>query len=216
LPHDNTIHFVPLFEEKKLQQLLQPSIEARSVFAQYAALQRLYHTTANLPSSTSSISLYQLIWKPLEPHLIGAGTIYFAPAGLLHRVAFGALGPDTSRLLTKGVQLHQVLSTRSLVMPSTKKSKTSSAALWGDINYNTQNAIVKSKGIVYPLQQETDTIAASLKLYTLPSREPRGATWNALPGTYKEIKTIKALLDRSGIHTTEYSGMTKERVLSTW
>ncbi|MBK7469159.1 MAG: hypothetical protein IPJ43_21570 [Saprospiraceae bacterium] len=49
----------------------------------------LYHSSNDrgaLPSGSSSKTLYELIWQPLEPYLKGVNKIYFSPSGLLHRI----------------------------------------------------------------------------------------------------------------------------------
>jgi CHAT domain-containing protein len=81
--------------------------------------------------------LFQLIWKPLEKYLTGIHTVYYAPAGLLHRIAFQALREDSSHLLIDKYQLNQVLSTRSVVLPQ-QVTKPASACIWGNIRYGLQ------------------------------------------------------------------------------
>ncbi len=114
-----------MFEEKQLRRLLRSSAKKLNAFA---AIQNLYRED----------SLYQLIWKPLEGYLTGVHTIYYAPSGLLHRIAFQALQADSTHLLIDNYQLNQVLSTRSVALPRQLTNKPGSAAIWANIKYGVQ------------------------------------------------------------------------------
>ncbi|MEI6946941.1 CHAT domain-containing tetratricopeptide repeat protein [Paraflavisolibacter sp. H34] len=180
LPGDSTARFVPLFEERQLLRVLQPSLKAKSALAQYAAIRKLYDKSAG----TAPHPLYQLVWKPLEPYLAGARTVYYAPAGLLHRVAFQALRPDATHALVDRYQLRQVLSTRAVVLPAAPAQKPLSVALWGNINYN------------------TGAVAAAGR----PGADTRAGDWVLLSGAKKELDGLDKLLQRAGVPTTTDSG----------
>ena len=74
-PGDEQPHFVPLFEEKQLQALLEEQPIDKKAY-----LNQLY---AHRKKRALSPSLYQLIWEPLEKLLAGAETVYTSPSGLL-------------------------------------------------------------------------------------------------------------------------------------
>ncbi|MBK8643229.1 MAG: CHAT domain-containing protein [Saprospiraceae bacterium] len=119
LPNDTTPHFVPLFEEKELNQLLSYSQSRRLDYvAKCIALQMIIVTLIY-----RSKSLYELIWKPLEPYLKGVNKIYFSPSGLLHRINQNAIAFNDQTLLSDKYELVQLGSTRQLVTNEGKKFK---------------------------------------------------------------------------------------------
>ncbi len=109
---------------------------------------------------------YTLIWKPIEQHLTGIKTIYYAPTGELNNIPFAALYEQTSKeqsrsteltdtrglktntgqeniesntpFLLDRYQLHQLTSTRYLAMGLRTKS-----------NEPTRNSIVVVGGVNY-------------------------------------------------------------------
>lgn len=106
LPSDTLVHFIPLCEEKRLKQLLAPSSRAATLTDQavkFNGARALFNNT-----------LYTLIWKPLEKYLDGVRSIYFAPAGLLNRIAFQALKIDSASYVIDKYQLIELLSTRAV------------------------------------------------------------------------------------------------------
>jgi CHAT domain-containing protein/tetratricopeptide (TPR) repeat protein len=198
LPGDSNARFVPLFEEKKLANLLAPSANTKTP------------VTVLYPSKilagkkgTASMALYNMIWKPLEKYLNNVQTVYYAPTGLLHRIAFQALHPNANHLLIDSYQLNELLSTRSVAFPQNLKEKPASASLWGDIEYDLQNTTYTPEATT----EKTDTSASFFNLYNWDTRGNRGKAWNALPGTKKEIDSIGSILQNSGLQLTKYSGL---------
>ncbi|MEI6946942.1 CHAT domain-containing tetratricopeptide repeat protein [Paraflavisolibacter sp. H34] len=197
LPGDSAVHFVPLFEERQLLRVLQPSLTAKSALAQYVAIRKLY----DKPSGPVHPPLYRLVWKPLERYLAGARTVYYAPAGLLHRIAFQALRPDATHALVDRYQLRQVLSTRAVALPAVPAQKPLSVALWGNINYNTGTPALGAGEV------------ASLKLHrpgalldVSGGRGARGGAWGLLSGAKEEVDSLGRLLQRAGVPITTDSG----------
>jgi CHAT domain-containing protein/uncharacterized protein HemY len=96
-----------------------------------------------------SRSLYDMLWKPMEPYMTGVRTVYYANAGLLHRINLGAIRVNLDSVLADCHQLVTLNSTRSLVVPDKYEV----------IN---QNGLVMG-GILY----DPDTTALGLSLFSL-------------------------------------------------
>jgi CHAT domain-containing protein len=204
LPGDSNARFVPLFEERQLQRLLLSSSKRVNV---KTTIDKLYPgTIGGRASPAYSDSLYQLVWKPLEKYLTGIHTVYYAPAGLLHRIAFAALQVDASHLLVDNYQLKQVLSTGSVAQPLAPIQTPSTASLWGNIDYSlTKESTAKGSAIRGP--SRVDTSAASFNLYAWDTRGLRGgAGWDVLPYSKGEIDSLEKILTTSGIAVTTSSG----------
>ncbi|MCU7551965.1 tetratricopeptide repeat protein [Chitinophagaceae bacterium LB-8] len=204
-PADSNVVFVPLFEERQLQRLLRPdtSINALdSVDGAEAIIHQLYRgiIVSEDEKSSFSDSLYQLIWKPLEPSLKNINTIYFAPTGLLHRVAFQALRYDSTHLLIDQYQLNQLLSTRSLALSSEGNAKPKIANTWGNIDYQQSSDTMQVRAGVY-------SNASSFNFYASDTRRIRGGKeWNSLPGTKEEIDSLQKILLHGGVQVLPVSG----------
>ncbi|MEO6738234.1 MAG: CHAT domain-containing tetratricopeptide repeat protein [Ginsengibacter sp.] len=198
LPGDSAGKFIPLCEEKQLKCLL-----ARSARGDIWAINKLYRKAIDVDRSKSAAdSLYSLIWKPLEKYLAGVYTIYYAPAGLLQRIAFQALPYDSSQLLIDRYHLNQLLSTRSIVLPAPVNEKPAMINVWGNIQYDFQT------NVTYPVaQKETkkdnknniDTTTASFNFYAFDTRATRGGAWPQLAGAKIELDSIKNVFINANI-----------------
>lgn len=144
--------------------------------------------------------LYQLIWHPLEPYLANTKTIYFSPAGMLHRVAFAAIPYTRNMLLSDQYNLVQLASTRQVALQESRPPAPVSIAMFGGINYNSAfsdnggSALTATNHFVYPNSRGADV-----------------DSFRFLPNTLTEINAIKAeaetahkeLVVFTGVHATE-------------
>lgn len=207
LPDDSIARFVPLCEEKQLQRLLQPYAGSTTG---YAYIKRLYDSGIKPSVSNGknlNDSLYQLIWKPLENHLEGINTIYYAPAGLLHRIAFKALRYDAKHLLINKYQLNQVLSTRSIALQE-ELQKPVLASVWGNIDYDFDYAISSLANVPeINTSNEVDTTESFFNLYTNDTRGERSGGWSPLPDAKKEIEIVSNTIAKSSISISVVSGV---------
>ncbi|MEO7048721.1 MAG: CHAT domain-containing tetratricopeptide repeat protein, partial [Ferruginibacter sp.] len=194
---------VPLFEKKQIDSLLLQTGNKKSndnVTALYALRGVGVRNTAVL-----SKSLYNLIWKPLEKELKGINSIYFAPAGVLNRVAFAALPVNDKQVLSDQYKLIQLAST-SLIIDQQPfyVSDSDKIILYGGISYNADTMALKTVALTYHIEKGSSR--------SLPADITRGETWNDLPGTVKEVEGIVSVGKNennisvlSGINATEES-----------
>ena len=199
LPGDTLPAFIPLFEEKQLQRLLRPHDKGDLV-------ERLYGT--NRRANRWSDSLYQLVWRPIEAHLANVHTVYHAPAGLLHRVAFQAIRVNDNDFLIDKYRLNHVLSTKSVIFSRPPNTKPLSGLVLGDIEYNLKTkakppghagASMGSRGL-------TDTAAALFNFFNAGTRGSRDGSWVTLPSTKKEMDSIRHVLSGSQVQVITLSG----------
>jgi CHAT domain-containing protein len=157
----------------------------------------------------SDSALYNLVWKPIAEYLGDAKKVFIAPSGQLHKLAFAAIGDGTGHILSDKYEIHQVLSAHDFVYPSSPvvfngddKSKTTSIALFGGINYDQSKTSESEKDSL--LFSPVSLLTKDLK---------RGNSFEYLPGTKKEIEIIqrqfkqnnKTILSYSGLEATEAS-----------
>jgi tetratricopeptide (TPR) repeat protein len=195
-------YLVPLFEQKQLDSLLNShnTTDAGFVTTLYRGASRV-----NIGGqSGNGKQLYALIWQPLEKYLSPGNTIFFAPSGSLHQLAFAALPVNDNQLLSDHYQLQQ-LSTTSVLVREKQTSITlpESIALFGGINYDVSheqlltqaNNIDVDQGVSLSLPQDIDR---------------SGSAWSYLPGTLQEVASIASLAQEKHVSIQLF---TKERAL---
>lgn len=196
LPENNQPHFIPLFEEKYLDSLLNTKSDRKSDY-----VNSLY-TLADrgvIAIEAPKKSLYDLIWKPLEKELTGIKTIYFSPSGLLHRINLDAIPISETETLADNYQLIELYSTRQLVIPTKVKIAKNDAVLFGGIQYTQDSTLQNNEPLLASISRgevSFNSIDSTL----------RGGNWNYLAGTEREVNSIEKIMQTAGIQTTLKKG----------
>ncbi len=150
----NLPHFVGLFYEKELQEILGKISDNNLRF-----VNSVYGT--NLEANNR---LYNTIWKPLEKYLKGINTIYLSPSGLLHKISFPAIASDRNILLCDAYNIHHQTSTAAIAYPNQLSfDEITSAALFGGIDYNTDYTEDEIWGYLEGTRLETERIMGILE-----------------------------------------------------
>ena len=192
---------ISLFEEREINALLANHQERRADY-----VNNLY--TLDDRGSTvlkqASKSLYELIWKPIAPHLDGVNTIYFSPSGLLHRINLAAIPTGDEQALCDQYDLVQLNSTRQLVIPHQITTNTSSALLMGGIEYDIDSLFIMPR----PDDTLENKVLATRGEFEFESADStlRGGTWNYLKYTEKEVNNIAKLLTSKNYQTNIQTG----------
>jgi CHAT domain-containing protein len=175
---------IPLFEKKKLDNLLN---------------QKFPDEVAAIDHHYSSPALFRLIWRPLEKYLSGISKVYFAPAGNLFRVSFGALVVNDKQVLSDKYRLIQLNTTATVVgQEQSFITHSDKIQVYGGIDYDADTAALK-KAIV---THHSITTSRSL-----PGEVTRGKTFQYLPGTMEEAEAIKKQADKTGATVSVLSGI---------
>lgn len=183
--------FVPLFEEKQLQDLINMAGRSATGVAKV-----FYGVSMNFTSDAAE-QLYKLVWKPLEKHLVGIKKISFSPAGKLYGIAFHALPAGKGKILQDLYELRQYVSTRQIAFRTTDQRNDrqtggpESIVLMGDADFSMDSVTIAKGG---------DQEAAAKSL----ASRGGGATWPALPFTGTEVDSIKKIFDRKAIPAKLY------------
>ncbi len=206
LPTDTTLHFIPLFEKRQLQTLFK-----RPGFDEQLTVKGLYGAQSKLLA---------LLWNPLEPLLRRVKTIYYSPAGLLHRINPAALLDTDKQPLSAVRQWVRLGSTRELVarrladrsFALTDDPQTSSTAtIWGGIRYDMDSLAF---AVANPLDNADATTELAPKdgMFRfmvedgIPellncTRGAGGDGWKPLAGSAREAKQVGTLLQKAGFRT---------------
>jgi len=188
-----------LFEEKKLTELLASTGNQTN----NDGVKALYTSRgADEDNIVINKSIYQLIWKPLEVKLKGIKTIYFAPAGILHRIAFAALPINNKELLSDKYRLVQLATTTSVTeRTQTFITASDKIALYGGIIYDVDSTEFKGTinfKVRNPIEEKTTP---------LPTGLIRSSSFSYLPGTQTEIENIEKQAKREQIQVKTLSGI---------
>ena len=184
-PGDKRPRMEFLFEEKQLIALTRK--KSTSPLDSIGQLYPPKPTRANPAGQPGS--LYRLVWQPLEKHLNGVKTVWFAPAGLLHRISFNAVTIVPGQYLSDRFELEQLSSTREVAFPRTPvlgKDAVHTARVFGGIRYDTDR---------------------DARLYTCPNRGDADRGYPCyLPGTLLEMRVLYRIFRANGVVCDTMSG----------
>ncbi len=175
---------IPLFEKKNLDHLLEQT------HTDQTGINQLY----------SSPAVFNLVWRPIEKHLAGIRKIYFAPAGDLFKLSFGALPVNSKAVLGDKYKLDQLNSTvnvgkqnKSFITVSDK------IQVYGGIEYDADTVVLKE---TISAHHTNNNLSRSL-----PADLTRGSSFKFLPGTMDEANAIKKQADQKSIRVSVLSGI---------
>lgn len=165
-----------------------------------------------------SPKLFGLIWQPLDSLLVGVKKVYYAPSGLLHRIAFPAIMRDDQTRLADRYRLEYMSSTRNLVVRQRNSiASWQKAVLFGDIAYSSPAAddcLERPSGSAGTDTSSTDNYLDGLKdLSKEKSRgwvyiedSTRSVRFDTLPFTKQETARIGKILNDSGVEVALSTG----------
>lgn len=156
------------------------------------------------PQKGQKNNLHHLLWQPLEKHLTGIQTIYYAPSGLLHRINFGAIPISETETVATRFQIHQLGSTYQLANTTASSTYTSpSATIYGGIDYekDTTNWTLSNTKLSTELSSPSETTTFGAR-----SRSFLGDDWHYLEWTAHEAADIEDLLQSIGVATQTFQG----------
>jgi CHAT domain-containing protein len=108
--------------------------------------------------------LYNVIWKPLEPHLNNVNNIYLSPTGLLHKISFSALKNPNNIYLCDQYKIHLMGSTGKLTEKNnTENISNYSIKLFGGVNFNKKEGDREVWSYLPGTLNEVESIYAKLK-----------------------------------------------------
>ncbi len=191
--NDSIPLFIPLFEEKQLQQLLASAGKSAERIA------KVFYPGSGIDNYNTSLAkkLFELIWQPLEPWLTDVKSISYSPTGKLFSIAFHALAVDSSKLLMDKYQLHQYTSTRQVALRTTDDQITipKNIVLFGGIDFSMDSLQLVSQ------RNGQSNKEVSTSIYTPSTRGLNSIPFPKLPGTAAEVEKIRELFDEKKIVT---------------
>ncbi|MGB4205129.1 MAG: CHAT domain-containing protein [Bacteroidales bacterium] len=185
---------VPLFTQKQLDELTTTNGSEMDL------VNNLYRgAVASSTTRQADLNqLYNLLWKPLEEYLQEGQTIYFAPSGTLHQIAFSAIRTPEGNYLSDKYILKQV-STTAKILDKEEKQSLNCITLFGGIEYDLNEKDWKKESKSY---ENKEFVSRSLT----PDLQRGGEIWSYLAGTLTETESINILAQKAKIKTQFYSG----------
>jgi CHAT domain-containing protein len=185
--------YVFLCSEKALTPLFRSGDSRKEDYVNH--LYGAENHTLHSGIAPDSSRLYDLIWKPLEPHLKGVKTIYYAPAGLLHRINIGAI-LSGDEILFDRYQLNLLGSTRSHLQAVQPKPTNTQALLLGDITYTVDPNALPSR---FSAPDTTALASRGAVLFRRDSTEIGMEVWEPLLYAGKEVRKIRQIMKNAGL-----------------
>ncbi len=171
---DSVPRFVHLCSSYALMKLMKDAHGAWISETQLTA--KLYGN-----NSADGNRLYQLLWKPLAPHLTGVKTINYSPAGKLNNIAFQAIH-DGKNYLADEYTFHRFFNLKDAAGKPEIYEAPEAISIWGNMNYNKAvyagNPAPATTNHTLALTQESTKPVAFFKnvssqpLYSFSTNEP--------------------------------------------
>lgn len=182
---------VYLFEQYELENILKRDKEFEKDYnPEYSYIKKLY----SFNSSTSD-SLYLLIWQPIDIFLQNIKKIYISPSGLLNRIAFGALVKSPEKVLSDVYDINYVSSTVNIINhKNIFINDISTLALFGGITYNEDTTLMKkaAKNSKNNIKQ-FDSLKAIIPMMPV--------YWRFLEGSLTEVNIIDSMFEKTKVET---------------
>lgn len=186
---------IPLFEESMVRSRLGKRAERRMTYVNSIYD---YQDRGLQPLGESLPSLYELVWKPMEDSLAGIHTIYYAPAGLLHRLNVDALAMDEDRVVADQFRIIPLGSTRQLVLPDDREVVANEAWLFGGIRFDRPQNDAVAPGDPEP---SSDIATRSSSREEPGEWDVRGSGWGYLKWTKREVEALDGVIRNAGLES---------------
>ena len=147
-----------------------------------------------------NLTLYNLIWKPLEQYIPAGSKVYYSPAGLLHQVAIEAIPYSKGKILCDRYSFARLSSTRELILQGNNENPYSSSAIYGGLQYSLSDDELVTNSQRYAYR------ATPVSADYLSRGGDTASPWRFLPGTRAEAESIAALLTTKGVTPALYMG----------
>ena len=153
-------------------------------------------------TSSSSVTLYNMLWSKLMPYMDGVKKVYYSPTGYLANINFDVLRDENGLMLNERFAMHRVSSTANILDIKTSDTVSyHSSFLYGNIKYDETEEEMASASTSY---QTFAGIVIDDKL-ALRSESERGK-WGPIPYTKTEIDIVDSLLSIQNIEVNVYEG----------
>jgi len=180
----NKCHFLPLFEESELEDLLLNEL------SNFDELRTIYNSY-----SSESKNLYNLIWRPLESYIDKKQSLMYSPAGLLNKINLNAIAVNDTTIMADKYRMNNMLSTRA-ISNQERSFEGKTAYVVGDVNYGKL-----SRSIDNSSKAQNNPYAASFV-----QRAGDGEGWDKLSWTKEETDFIRKKLNLKGYTTKQQTG----------
>jgi CHAT domain-containing protein/tetratricopeptide (TPR) repeat protein len=145
---------IPLFEENQLLEAIRISTNNKNIESVYGT--KLKRNPA----------LYNLIWLPLEPTLVGVRKVNLSPSGLLHKISFAGLSNNDGAYLIDQLEMKFMITTASFNHDSSfDPAENSKIGLFGGIVYSSDSSSNYPWQYLSGTKAETDGLVSSFKKF---------------------------------------------------
>lgn len=189
LPGQQSPRLITLCPAQEVEKLLAANGRTPS-----AIVQQVYGTP----------TLYRLLWQPIEDVLSGIKTVYFSPAGLLHRINLEALPTHDNGKLADRFNFVRLRSTRQLaISDDTSELQGKDAVLMGGIQYDAESLAATAQ-----IPATSNSMRAGIWQMSETDSVRRVASWPYLKWTKVEVSAAADALTNAGWQAKTYTDTT--------
>ncbi len=150
-----------------------------------------------------SLTLYDLIWKPLESHLKNVSKIYLSSSGLLHLVSLNALSDSVGKYIFDKYKLYNYGNLKDLISNKTEENiveQSLSATVFGGAIFDYDSIQISAITERHSNFECEDWIPPSDN--KIINRNFTAQKWTYLKGTLSEAQLIDSLFKSRGLKSS--------------
>lgn len=194
-PGDESPHFVYLCTEAQLKTVLARWNDKSHEISPA----ELYY------DEEGKTSLYSLLWKPLVALLPQGTAVWYAPAGLLHRLNPDAIYHDTTPLAER-YTLRRIGSTRQIALQPSARAYDREALLFGGLRYESDTIALKRALLGQGIATRSARLDERKPASPEDLRDTRSSGLHDLPQSLTEVKNISKTLQTAGFNARMLTG----------
>lgn len=194
----NQPHYVAYVLRKNVEPAVADIGEAEVIDQLTQDFRKALSDPQSMYTKEVAAELYVRLMKPLLPHLSNLGRLLISPDGALNLVPFGALIDDEGRYLAAQTEVAYLTSGRDLISSERESHARAASVVVANPDF----------GPAAPFIMPDEQALRPSRSFEI---DHNGVTFNALPGTAEEAKTLKELLKVSEDHVLTQAKATEER-----
>jgi CHAT domain-containing protein/tetratricopeptide (TPR) repeat protein len=182
---------VTLCEEKDLSGLINVSSDNNDNYVK---------------NSVKGLSLYNLIWNPIDVYLKGSISVYISVSGLLNKVSFLSLTTGDKGLLCDKYLIRYMSNLKDIVNKtenSIDKNKFT-ADIFGGIKYDLNETEMQENSLKFRGADEEWSPPVDVVMIDAPGNKI--GKWAYLPGTLKEADYVSNIFEKNSLKVKEFAG----------
>ncbi len=193
--------FIPLCDQRQLDKIIGKHRTKRLEYVNH-----IYYSSKSSTNGTTE-SMYDLVWKNIEPHLKEVKKIHYSVSGLLHNINIQYLITPEKKYISDmyDLVLHSSLNSQVKSLSAAPIVFEEGVVLFGGIDYNA-NSTDQVETIAQLEDGKNDLSSRGKQQWNRADSNYYHKKWNYLPYSHKEVKIISEFCKNTNIINSIYTG----------